>query len=135
MGSAKQITPHTFRHSAATLALSLGSDLSTVAELLRHLDLNTTRKYVHLVDERRREAVRRLAVAIPPEILAGTAAAVIANVTDAALVLADAPHQTEAKAQATSSNVVALPVPQKPLDAQYDLGGAADARDDMATAA
>ena len=52
MGSVKKITPHTLRHSAATLALTTGSDLSTVAELLRHSDLNTTRRYLHLVDER-----------------------------------------------------------------------------------
>ena len=46
MGSAKHITPHTMRHTAATLTLSLGTDLSTVAELLRHSDINTTRRYV-----------------------------------------------------------------------------------------
>jgi len=69
MGSAKHITPHTLRHSAATLALTLGTDLSTVGELLRHADLNTTRRYLHLIDERRREAVRKLAVAIPPELV------------------------------------------------------------------
>ena len=46
MGSAKHITPHTMRHTAATLTLSLGTDLSTVAELLRHSDINTTRRYL-----------------------------------------------------------------------------------------
>jgi integrase/recombinase XerC len=66
LGTPKKITPHALRHSCATLALTLGTDLSTVAELLRHSDLNTTRRYLHLVDERRREAVRRLAVAVPP---------------------------------------------------------------------
>jgi len=68
MGTAKRVTPHTLRHSAATLALSLGVDLATVGELLRHQSLNTTRKYLHLVDERRREAVRKLMIAIPPEL-------------------------------------------------------------------
>jgi integrase/recombinase XerC len=85
-GSAKRITPHTLRHSTATLALTTGSDLSTVAELLRHSDLNTTRRYLHLVDERRREAVRRLAVAIPPELVPKTAPA-----TEAAAEQAVAP--------------------------------------------
>lgn len=33
VGSAKRITPHTFRHTTATLALTLGADLSTVADL------------------------------------------------------------------------------------------------------
>lgn len=69
MGTAKRITPHTLRHSAATLALTMGTDLATVAELLRHEDLNTTRRYLHLVDTRRREAVRRLAVTVPEGVL------------------------------------------------------------------
>jgi len=69
MGSAKHITPHTMRHTAATLTLSLGTDLSTVAELLRHSDINTTRRYLHLVDTRRREAVRRLEGTVPSSLL------------------------------------------------------------------
>jgi integrase/recombinase XerC len=71
MGTAKKVTPHTLRHSAATLALTTGTDLATVAELLRHSDLNTTRLYLHLVDTRRREAVHRLAVTVPHEVLDG----------------------------------------------------------------
>lgn len=69
MGTAKRVTPHTFRHTAATLALTLGCDLATVGDLLRHADLNTTRRYIHLVDERRREAVRRLGGIIPRAVL------------------------------------------------------------------
>lgn len=69
MGSAKKITPHTLRHTAATLTLTAGTDLSTVAELLRHSDVNTTRRYLHLVDTRRREAVRRLEGTVPAAIL------------------------------------------------------------------
>jgi integrase/recombinase XerC len=76
LGTPKKITPHALRHSCATLALTLGTDLSTVAELLRHSDLNTTRRYLHLVDERRREAVRRLAVAVPPGLFATVPAAI-----------------------------------------------------------
>lgn len=57
------------RHTAGTLLLTLGTDLGTVAEMLRHSDLNTTRRYTHLIDERRRDAVRRLEVTIPKEIL------------------------------------------------------------------
>jgi transcriptional regulator of met regulon len=130
-GSAKHITPHTLRHSAATLALTLGTDLSTVADLLRHSDLNTTRRYLHLVDERRREAVRKLAVAIPPDIVAS--ATLHAFGTDAAPGLdaepprPDAPRQSPVDSGATSSNVVPLPPRQKPVDAQYDLGGVATA--------
>lgn len=69
MGSPKHITPHTLRHTAATLTLTAGTDLSTVAELLRHSDVNTTRRYLHLVDTRRREAVRRLENTVPATIL------------------------------------------------------------------
>ncbi len=69
MGSAKKVTPHTLRHTAATLTLTAGTDLSTVAELLRHSDVNTTRRYLHLVDTRRREAVRRLEGTVPMSIL------------------------------------------------------------------
>jgi len=69
IGTAKRVTPHTLRHTTATLALTLGADLSTVADLLRHSDVNTTRRYLHLVDERRREAVRRLGTSIPAELL------------------------------------------------------------------
>ncbi len=76
MGTAKHITPHTFRHTCATLALTLGTDLSTVSDLLRHADLNTTRRYLHLVDERRREAVGKLEAALPPNLMPGVIDAV-----------------------------------------------------------
>lgn len=69
MGTAKKITPHSLRHTVATLALTSGTDLATVADLLRHADLNTTRRYLHLVDTRRREAVARLAGTVPLELL------------------------------------------------------------------
>jgi integrase/recombinase XerC len=69
VGTKKQVTPHTLRHTTATLALAMGSDLSTVGDLLRHTDLNTTRRYIHLVDERRREAVRRLETTIPSGVI------------------------------------------------------------------
>lgn len=69
MGTAKKITPHTLRHTAATLTLTAGTDLATVGELLRHSDLNTTRVYLHLVDTRRREAVHRLEGTVPVSVL------------------------------------------------------------------
>jgi integrase/recombinase XerC len=74
MGTLKKVTPHTLRHSVATILLTLGVDISTVAEILRHSDLNTTRRYLHLVDERRREAVRRLGTAIPEGLLGALSA-------------------------------------------------------------
>jgi len=69
MGTSKRVSPHTMRHTAATLSIALGTDLVTVASLLRHSDLNTTRRYIHLVDTQRREAVHRLATTIPASLL------------------------------------------------------------------
>ncbi len=66
---AKKATPHTFRHTFATLELLAGTDLATLAELLGHSDINTTALYLHWIDTRRREAVRKLAYTVPAEIL------------------------------------------------------------------
>lgn len=92
-GTAKKVTPHTFRHSAATLALTMGTDLATVGELLRHSDLNTTRRYLHLVDARRREAVGKLAATVPADLLGclGRAPAEAPSPPPAARVLAPLP--------------------------------------------
>lgn len=69
MHLAKKATPHTFRHTFATLELLAGTDLATLAELLRHSDINTTAQYLHWIDTRRRDAVRKLAYTVPVEIL------------------------------------------------------------------
>ena len=66
---AKKVTPHTFRHTFATLELLAGTDLATLAELLGHSDVNTTALYLHFLDTRRREAVRKLAYTVPVEVL------------------------------------------------------------------
>ena len=68
-GTKKRFSCHSLRHGTATISLTLGIDISTVAELLRHSDLNTTRRYAHLVDVRRRDAVNRLGATIPPVVL------------------------------------------------------------------
>ena len=67
--SAKTITPHSLRHTAATLSITLGTDISAVGDLLRHSSLDITRKYVGLVGARRRAAVEKLAVTIPREVV------------------------------------------------------------------
>lgn len=49
------ITPHTFRHTFATMLLNEGCDLKSVQELLGHVNLNTTSIYTHLTNDRIKE--------------------------------------------------------------------------------
>lgn len=76
IGTSKKITPHTARHSVATIALDQGTDVVVVSQLLRHSSIRTTQKYIHLVDRQRREAVRRLGALVPRAVLGETAGAV-----------------------------------------------------------
>jgi site-specific recombinase XerD len=69
MGTKKKLSPHALRHTAGTLAIGLGSDLDAVGELLRHSDINTTRRYTHLAADRARAAVVRLGTTIPRDVL------------------------------------------------------------------
>lgn len=102
MGTKKKLSPHAMRHSFVTVSLELGADLVVVSDLVAHADLRTTQLYVHLVDPRRRQAVERLAVAIPKDLL------------------------PEEPAPATASDA-SRPGSElqsgDPLDAQYGLGG------------
>ena len=68
-GSTKRISPHSLRHTTGTLLITLGIDISSVGDLLRHGSLDVTRRYVGLVGARRRVAVQKLAITIPPEVI------------------------------------------------------------------
>ncbi len=67
--SAKTISPHSLRHTTATLSITLGTDISAVGDLLRHSSLDITRRYIGLVGARRRAAVEKLAVTIPRKVI------------------------------------------------------------------
>ena len=59
-GIEKKITFHCARHTYATLQLTHGTDIYTVSKLLGHKSLKTTEIYAKIIDEKKREAVRKL---------------------------------------------------------------------------
>ena len=46
-GQLRRITPHSLRHSAATIALERGAPLHQVQAMLRHAEVQTTMLYTH----------------------------------------------------------------------------------------
>ena len=59
-GIHKEITFHSFRHTFATLQLSLGTDIYTVSKMLGHRDLRTTQIYAKIVDKQKQEAANKI---------------------------------------------------------------------------
>lgn len=59
-GITKHITFHCFRHTYATLQLSLGTDIYTVSKMLGHRELKTTQVYAKVIDKAKREAAGKI---------------------------------------------------------------------------
>lgn len=57
-GIRKNITPHTFRHSFATLLLEEGVDIKYIQEFLGHSSISTTQIYLHVSQESAKEVLR-----------------------------------------------------------------------------
>jgi site-specific recombinase XerD len=60
-GLGKKVTPHVLRHTTATELLRRGEDIRIVSEVLNHSNLNTTKRYTHLIEGAEKRAVDRLA--------------------------------------------------------------------------
>lgn len=55
----KNLTPHTFRHTFATLSMENGADLADVQHLLGHERPETTLVYAHISEDRKKQAHKR----------------------------------------------------------------------------
>jgi site-specific recombinase XerD len=55
-GITKKITFHCFRHTYATLQLTMGTDTYTVSKLLGHRHLKTTEVYAKVIDKKKIDA-------------------------------------------------------------------------------
>ena len=58
--SGKHITPHTMRKSAATNLAKAGVDIQTIADILNHQNIQTTRRYAAVLDENKQKATNTL---------------------------------------------------------------------------
>ncbi|MBG9548532.1 site-specific tyrosine recombinase/integron integrase [Cytobacillus firmus] len=61
-GLDKKISPHTMRHTFATLTLNNGADIAAVQALMGHEDPSTTQIYAQLTEEKKRETHKKYLV-------------------------------------------------------------------------
>ena len=62
-GLRKDVVPYSLRHTFATWLLSQGENIATVADLMGHTNLETTRNYLHILDPVKINAVNNLGIA------------------------------------------------------------------------
>ena len=58
----KTITFHCFRHTFATMQLSLGTDIYTVSKMLGHKNISTTQVYAKVIDKKKLEAANKISL-------------------------------------------------------------------------
>lgn len=61
-GIESKVSPHILRHTFATLTLNNGAELVAVQELLGHSSPETTLRYAHITEERKREQHKKYLV-------------------------------------------------------------------------
>lgn len=59
-GIKKNITPHVFRHSFASLMLEEGVDIKFIQDFLGHSSISTTQIYLHTTGEKKREIMAKM---------------------------------------------------------------------------
>lgn len=58
-GIRKKVSPHTFRHSFASVLLKNGADLHSIQQMLGHESITTTEIYTHLDKQQLRDAIEK----------------------------------------------------------------------------
>ncbi len=61
-GINKHITFHCFRHTYATLQITLGTDIYTVSKMLGHSNITTTQIYAKIIDGKKKEAANKIMI-------------------------------------------------------------------------